>query len=99
MAASTPSNSESPGAPAANDSPFQLPKNFYLPKTTIYDIMKTSLPQYAKTAVPARETVQSCVTEFIMFVTGEYVWKEREGRQKKRQTEIGFFERHFLDLY
>ena len=52
---------------------FSLPKNFYLPKTTIYNIMKTSLPHWAKTAVPARECVQSCVTEFIMFITGEYV--------------------------
>lgn len=49
-------------------------KGLYLPKSTIYDIMKTALPPHAKTATKARECVQSCVTEFILFVTGEYAW-------------------------
>lgn len=48
-------------------------KGLLLPKTTIYDIMKKSLPPGAKTALNARNCMQSCVTEFIMFVTGEYV--------------------------
>jgi nuclear transcription Y subunit beta len=66
---------ESSNAPAAEElaaSQGQSQKHLLLPKSTINDLMKSSLPHYAKTANPARELVQSCVTEFIMFVTGEY---------------------------
>jgi nuclear transcription Y subunit beta len=53
--------------------PLNSNKGLLLPKTTIYNIMKSSLPPHAKTADKARELMQNCVTEFIMFVTGEYV--------------------------
>lgn len=81
--------------PSAVDPAFSLPKNFYLPKTTIYNIMKTSLPNWAKTAVPARECVQSCVTEFIMFITGEYVplplhWRATELIQRLKRKNGSF---------
>ena len=35
--------------------------------------MKKALPQNAKIAKDAKETVQECVSEFISFITSEYV--------------------------
>ena len=35
--------------------------------------MKKALPSNAKVAKDAKETVQECVSEFISFITSEYV--------------------------
>ena len=45
----------------------------YLPIANISRIMKKSLPQNAKISKEAKECVQQCVSEFIAFVTSEYV--------------------------
>ena len=45
----------------------------YLPIANISRIMKKSLPANAKIAKDAKETVQECVSEFISFITSEYV--------------------------
>jgi histone H3/H4 len=51
----------------------------YLPIANIARIMKRSLPQNAKIAKDAKETVQECVSEFISFITseGELCWRCR----------------------
>jgi nuclear transcription Y subunit beta len=46
-------------------------KGLLLPKSTVSQIMKSALPRHAKTANDARISMQNCVTEFILFVTGE----------------------------
>ncbi len=43
----------------------------YLPIANISRIMKKSLPNNAKIAKDAKETVQECVSEFISFITSE----------------------------
>ena len=45
----------------------------FLPIANISRIMKKSLPGNAKIAKDAKETVQECVSEFISFITSEYV--------------------------
>lgn len=45
----------------------------YLPIANISRIMKKALPANAKIAKDAKETVQECVSEFISFITSEYV--------------------------
>lgn len=44
----------------------------FLPIANIARIMKKSLPENAKIAKDAKETVQECVSEFISFITSEY---------------------------
>ncbi len=44
----------------------------FLPIANISRIMKKGLPNNAKIAKDAKETVQECVSEFISFVTSEY---------------------------
>lgn len=44
----------------------------YLPIANISRIMKKALPENAKIAKDAKETVQECVSEFISFITSEY---------------------------
>lgn len=54
----------------------------YLPIANISRIMKKSLPQNAKIAKDAKETVQECVSEFISFITSECVdARARRGRR------------------
>lgn len=45
----------------------------FLPIANISRIMKKALPVNAKIAKDAKETVQECVSEFISFITSEYV--------------------------
>ncbi len=43
----------------------------FLPIANISRIMKKALPNNAKIAKDAKETVQECVSEFISFITSE----------------------------
>ncbi|KAK9701864.1 transcriptional activator hap3, partial [Basidiobolus ranarum] len=42
-----------------------------LPIANVARIMKRSLPDNAKIAKEAKETIQECVSEFISFITSE----------------------------
>eukprot|EP00270_Netrium_digitus_P013256 TRINITY_DN4378_c0_g1_i3.p1 TRINITY_DN4378_c0_g1~~TRINITY_DN4378_c0_g1_i3.p1 ORF type:complete len:183 (-),score=32.80 TRINITY_DN4378_c0_g1_i3:253-801(-) len=54
----------------------------FLPVANISRIMKKALPQNAKIAKDAKETVQECVSEFISFITSEASDKcQREKRK------------------
>merc|ERR1712232_307668 len=55
----------------------------YLPIANISRIMKKSLPNNAKIAKDAKETVQECVSEFISFITSE---ASDKCQQEKRKT-------------
>ena len=44
----------------------------FLPIAHVARIMKRSLPDNAKIAKEAKETIQECVSEFISFITSEY---------------------------
>lgn len=46
----------------------------FLPIANISRIMKKALPPNGKIAKDAKETVQECVSEFISFITSEYVF-------------------------
>ena len=46
----------------------------FLPIANISRIMKRTLPENAKIAKDAKETVQECVSEFISFITSEGSW-------------------------
>ena len=50
----------------------------FLPIANISRIMKKALPGNAKIAKDAKETVQECVSEFISFITSEYVLAPRK---------------------
>ena len=45
----------------------------FLPIANVSRLMKKSLPEGAKIAKDAKETVQECVSEFISFITSEFV--------------------------
>lgn len=45
----------------------------FLPIANISRIMKKGLPANGKIAKDAKETMQECVSEFISFITSEYV--------------------------
>ncbi|XP_058179493.1 nuclear transcription factor Y subunit B-1-like [Rhododendron vialii] len=54
----------------------------FLPIANVSRIMKKSLPTNAKISKEAKETVQTCVSEFISFITGEASDKcQREKRK------------------
>lgn len=55
----------------------------YLPIANISKIMKKGLPEQAKIAKDAKETVQECVSEFISFITSE---ASDKCQQEKRKT-------------
>jgi nuclear transcription Y subunit beta len=55
----------------------------FLPIANISRIMKKSLPDSAKIAKDAKETVQECVSEFICFITSE---ASDKCQQEKRKT-------------
>mmetsp|Transcript_15323 Transcript_15323/g.21157 ORF Transcript_15323/g.21157 Transcript_15323/m.21157 type:complete len:193 (+) Transcript_15323:162-740(+) len=55
----------------------------FLPIANISRIMKRSLPENAKIAKDAKETVQECVSEFISFITSE---ASDKCQQEKRKT-------------
>eukprot|EP00250_Pteridium_aquilinum_P013276 c21246_g1_i1 orf=547-837(-) len=47
--------------------------DMFLPIANISRIMRQVLPANAKITKEARESVQECVTEFISFITSEYL--------------------------
>ncbi len=55
----------------------------YLPVANISRIMKKVLPENAKVAKDAKETVQECVSEFVCFITSE---ASDKCQQEKRKT-------------
>lgn len=55
----------------------------FLPIANISRIMKKALPQHAKIAKDAKETVQHCVSEFISFITSE---ASEKCQNEKRKT-------------
>ena len=58
----------------------------FLPTANINRIMKRALPDNAKVAKDAKETVQECVSEFICFITSE---ASDRCQQEKRKTVNG----------
>lgn len=60
----------------------------FLPIANISRIMKRALPTNAKIAKDAKEDVQEFVSEFISFVTSEYVPLLSVGAQRARQAEL-----------
>lgn len=57
----------------------------FMPSANVRRIMRRALPQHAKIADDAKETVQECVTEFIAYVTTEANSKCR-GESRKTIT-------------
>ncbi|XP_057501594.1 nuclear transcription factor Y subunit B-3-like [Actinidia eriantha] len=55
----------------------------FLPIANVSRIMKKSLPANAKISKEAKETVQTCVSEFISFITGE---ASEKCQREKRKT-------------
>ncbi|RKP23924.1 histone-fold-containing protein [Syncephalis pseudoplumigaleata] len=55
----------------------------FLPIANVARIMKRALPDNAKIAKEAKETVQECVSEFISFITSE---ASDRCQQEKRKT-------------
>lgn len=55
----------------------------YLPIANVSRIMKRALPENAKIAKDAKETIQECISEFICFVTSE---ASDRCQQEKRKT-------------
>eukprot|EP01096_Ripella_sp_DP13-Kostka_P001800 TRINITY_DN1226_c0_g1_i1.p2 TRINITY_DN1226_c0_g1~~TRINITY_DN1226_c0_g1_i1.p2 ORF type:complete len:124 (-),score=56.18 TRINITY_DN1226_c0_g1_i1:225-596(-) len=51
--------------------PMMREQDRFLPIANISRIMKRALPDNAKIAKDAKETVQECVSEFISFITSE----------------------------
>jgi hypothetical protein len=64
---------DSPGSPGSEGPNLLREQDRYLPIANISRIMKKALPANAKIAKDAKETVQECVSEFISFITSEYV--------------------------
>ncbi|RKP06260.1 histone-fold-containing protein, partial [Thamnocephalis sphaerospora] len=62
----------------------------FLPIANVARIMKRGLPENAKIAKEAKETIQECVSEFISFITSEYPLrvcvKRDRCQQEKRKT-------------
>jgi nuclear transcription Y subunit beta len=56
------------GSPPAN---VLREQDRFLPIANIARIMKRALPQNAKIAKDAKETMQECVSEFVAFITSE----------------------------
>jgi nuclear transcription Y subunit beta len=54
-----------------DDAPREQDK--FLPIANISRIMKEGIPQNAKISKDAKELVQQCVSDFITFITSEYV--------------------------
>lgn len=54
----------------------------FLPIANIGRIMKKALPENAKIAKDAKETVQECVSEFISFITSEACEKCKNEKRK-----------------
>ena len=54
----------------------------YLPIANVGRIMKNILPPDAKISKDAKQMMQECVSEFILFVTGEASEKRRKEKRK-----------------
>jgi histone H3/H4 len=61
----------------------QLEVDRLLPIANVARIMKCALPEYGKLSKEARETMQECVSEFILFITTE---ASDRCLQEKRKT-------------
>lgn len=59
----------------------------FLPIANISRIMKRALPSNAKIAKDAKETVQECVSEYISFITSEYVTKTKTTRTQRKEKQ------------
>ncbi|KAJ1884546.1 transcriptional activator hap3 [Kickxella alabastrina] len=76
---------------SANDQHMNLGEDYedikeqdrFLPIANVARIMKRALPDNAKIAKEAKETVQECVSEFISFITSE---ASDRCHQEKRKT-------------
>ncbi|KAM3138376.1 Nuclear transcription factor Y subunit B-2 [Paramecium bursaria] len=70
-------------APDEQDDMRQIPNySRFLPIANINRIMKKALPENAKIAKDAKETVQECVSEFISFITSEACEKCKNEKRK-----------------
>ncbi|KAL6077569.1 Nuclear transcription factor Y subunit [Balamuthia mandrillaris] len=79
--------SSEPPSPSSPSSPQILrEQDRFLPIANISRIMKRPLPDTAKIAKDAKETVQECVSEFISFITSE---ASDKCQQEKRKTITG----------
>ena len=59
----------------------------FLPIANISRIMKRALPSNAKIAKDAKETVQECVSEYISFITSEYVTKTKTTTTQRKEKQ------------
>lgn len=61
-------------AESGNQSPVSFrEQDGFLPIANISRIMKKGIPQNGKIAKDSKEFVQECVSEFVSFITSEYV--------------------------
>jgi len=58
---------------AGNDNDIIREQDRLLPIANVARIMKQAVPTNAKIAKDAKSCVQDCVSEFISFVTSEYI--------------------------
>ncbi|KAJ1977502.1 transcriptional activator hap3 [Dimargaris xerosporica] len=70
-------------APANDDYDDIKEQDRFLPIANVARIMKRALPENAKIAKEAKETIQECVSEFISFITSE---ASDRCQQEKRKT-------------
>lgn len=56
-----------------NDADIIREQDRLLPSANVARIMKQAVPTNAKIAKDAKDCVQACVSEFISFVTSEYI--------------------------
>ena len=49
----------------------RLPKEMFLPIANVNRVMKSAIPSHVKVSKDAKETLQECITEFVLFVTSE----------------------------
>ena len=64
----------SPGGDGGESGGSVREQDRYLPIANISRIMKKALPPNGKIGKDAKDTVQECVSEFISFITSEYVF-------------------------
>jgi histone H3/H4 len=56
-----------------SDASTQREGGYHLPIANITRIMRKAIPRHAKISKEAKDVVQECVTEFLLFITSEYV--------------------------
>ncbi len=79
----TPISRPNPALPIGGGESELKEQDRYLPVANISRIMKKVLPDNAKVAKDAKETVQECVSEFVCFITSE---ASDKCQQEKRKT-------------